>query len=87
MPAEGLLKAGFEPFAKSYVKRVEDDGRPPAAVTRLSPSPQAGVAGAAAPSGAAGGGGGRGGMAAPLSEVRVHVCVFFVFCIERVNRC
>lgn len=83
-PAEGLLKAGFEPFAKLCVKRVEDinEGRAPAA--RTTPSPPA------APSAAAAGGGGGGGstgtsgtsgtagrarMAAPAAEVRAHACV------------
>eukprot|EP00903_Cladosiphon_okamuranus_P012212 g11452.t1 len=37
---EALLKAGFEPFAQHYVKRVENDGRPaPAPVARSLPSP------------------------------------------------
>ena len=63
MRAETFLKAGFEPFAKLCVKRVEEDGRAPAPapVARASPPPpQAAGAGA--------GGAGR-GATAPVSEV------------------
>lgn len=77
MPVEGLLKPGFEPFAKNYVKMVEDEGRPPAPVARTSPPPAqpagAGASSAAAAATAAAGGTGR-GVAAPVSEVRS--CVF-----------
>ncbi|CAM9414736.1 unnamed protein product [Ectocarpus sp. 6 AP-2014] len=51
------VKAGFEPFAKTYVKQVEDEGKP---VGRSSPPPTP----TAAAAGVSMGGSGRGGMAA-----------------------
>lgn len=81
---EGHLKAGFEPFAKNYVKRVEDDGRPPVAVTRTPPPAQAAEAAAPSGAGAAGAATGR-RMAAPVAEVK-YVCVRVLLVgIYRVN--
>ncbi|CAN0489366.1 unnamed protein product, partial [Ectocarpus sp. 12 AP-2014] len=51
------VKAGFEPFAKTHVKQVEDEGKP---VGRSSPPPTP----TAAAAGVSMSGSGRGGMAA-----------------------
>ena len=73
MRAEGPLKAGFEPFAQLYVKRVEDAGRPPVRASPARPQPSAAGAGAT----------GR-GVTAPVSEVG-HVCVFSEFASPALN--